>query len=174
LQHYVNADGGFGKALEPNIRLSASSVIATTVALQYLARSDAPGSSNLVKNAMQYLADQYDNKARAWPVVPANVNDAAHAPWWEPKDISDCLLNPRTEILGYLYRWPGFFSDEIRDLITNEVFDQIKTTHEIEMHELLTVDRLLNSPGLPTERYSDTAPYFYDLATKAIATETKA
>lgn len=81
LQPYANADGGFGNALEPDIRLSSSSVIATTVALQYLARCDASGSgdsdaSRLVKNAMHYLAKQYDNKAHAWPIVSASGSRA--------------------------------------------------------------------------------------------------
>lgn len=59
-------------------------------------------------------------------------------------------------------------------MLTNEVLGLIKTAPEIEMHELLTVDRLVNSPGFPIERYSNTVEHFYDLAANAIATEVDA
>lgn len=38
LSVYQNADGGFGHALEADLRLPNSSALATTIALQYLSR----------------------------------------------------------------------------------------------------------------------------------------
>jgi hypothetical protein len=60
LAAFQNDDGGFGHGLEPDIRLTDSSVIATTVGLQILRRLGAPESHPLVTGAISYLLETYD------------------------------------------------------------------------------------------------------------------
>ncbi len=167
LSHYANTDGGFGNALEPDIRLAQSSVIATTVALQILAKCDVDAATPLLQGAMKYLADTYDARARTWPNVPPNVDAAAHAPWWRPQALSEYLLNPRAEIVGYMYRWPDFFAHELRDELTREVLGMVADAKMLEMHDLLTVDRLLQN--LTQGDHADVVRHFYALAERAIA-----
>lgn len=101
---FRNADGGFGRALEPDVRLPDSSVIATSVALQVLrdlgARSDDP----LVHGAIAYLVDAFDPALGGWPTVPARVTGHPHAPWWRPgPEGPKSSLHLDAEVVGYLH-----------------------------------------------------------------------
>ena len=48
-----------------------------------------------------------------WPIVPPEVDDAPHAPWWNYENSAETfgqfLVNPRAEIVGYLHE----FSDDV-------------------------------------------------------------
>ena len=103
LTPYANKDGGFGQTLEPDARLADSSILAITVALQLLAMGGATAENSLVAKAMNYLARTMKSDVNAWQIVPENVGDAAHAPWWNFKDIGGNMINPRAEIVGYMY-----------------------------------------------------------------------
>ena len=107
LSHYQNEDGGFGRALEPDIRMEGSSVVATTVGLQVLREVRASGDHPMVRGAIRYLLDTYDPDREVWPVVPKAVDDAPHAPWWNHAQTAEAfngfLANPRAEIVGYFY-----------------------------------------------------------------------
>jgi hypothetical protein len=150
LRPYANEDGGFGHALEPDVRLSGSSVLATTIGFQLLSACKAPASEPLVEGGMRYLDATYDADGRAWPIVPSDVDSAAHAPWWSYKGLDGQLINPRAEIIGYMYTWPGLFDADIRDDLMAELTKTLSTAGELEMHEVLVVDRLMNS-GLPDD-----------------------
>ena len=86
LAKYQNADGGFGQALEPDLRLADSSVLATTVGLQILRELGAGPNESLVQSAVRYLLETYEAEHAAWPIVPPNADDAPHAPWWVPPE----------------------------------------------------------------------------------------
>ena len=60
LAQYANSDGGFGRALEPDLRTPESSVIATTIGLQTLRGLRTPETHPLVEGAMRYLLNTYD------------------------------------------------------------------------------------------------------------------
>ena len=62
--------------------METSSVLATTVAFQCLRMVDAPGSHPCVGAGVRYLLSAYDANAQIWPIVPPEVDDAPHAPWW--------------------------------------------------------------------------------------------
>lgn len=104
LEPYHNADGGFGHALEPDVRLADSSVIATTVGLQVLQHVGVEASCPMVRGAIAYLLYQLDPTTLAWANVPANVDDAPHAPWWNvPEQPTGFTANPGAEIVGHCY-----------------------------------------------------------------------
>ena len=50
-----------------------------------------------------------------------------------------------------MYRWPGFFDDSLVDGITCEIDGFIASAEELEMRDLLCLDRVLLSPGYPTQ-----------------------
>ncbi len=60
LAAFQNPDVGFGNALEPDLRLPDSSVLATTVGLQVLREFNAPADHPLVRGALRYLLQTYD------------------------------------------------------------------------------------------------------------------
>ncbi|MDO9457585.1 hypothetical protein [Nocardioides sp.] len=83
LSAYQNPDGGFGNALEPDLRDAASQPAATFSALEVLAEVGA-------------LDDPITQRAEAWlatiahddgsvPQVLASVESAPHAPWMGPE-----------------------------------------------------------------------------------------
>ena len=169
LTAYANSDGGFGHALEPDVRLSESSVLATTVALQTLSRCNQPSSNMLVKKAMGYLEMTFDRAQGAWPIVPANVGDAAHAPWWRVRYVGECLINPRAEVIGYMYRWPELCDLEIRGKLNDQLMSTLAAANSLEMHDILVFDRMVRSLNYPVDQFEKTIKRLYALAGSAIS-----
>jgi len=174
LTPYQNPDGGFGQALEPDVRMPDSSVLATVTAIQLLVLCDSPASDPLVRGAMGYLETVMNREADAWHFVPANVDKAAHAPWWDFKDISGYMLNPRAEIVGYMYRWPEFFEESLRDRLAHDIAARVDAANQLEMHDLLSVDRLLQTASFPEELHKPLFQVFKPLALAAIETSFEA
>ncbi len=109
LKPYQNIDGGFGHGLEPDFRLSTSSPMATSIALQAAALVDAPADHPLVRGAINYLAETCDCGGFFWHSTGLEVNDEPHAPWWHKSNLTapsdEEWPNPSAELYGYLCRW---------------------------------------------------------------------
>ncbi|MCB0218003.1 MAG: hypothetical protein KDH92_15275 [Chloroflexi bacterium] len=150
LAAFRHADGGFGHGLEPDIPAPGSSVYATTLALQTLGELGTPASDPLVAGAMAFLVERFDAAQGAWAMVPEDLDDAPHAPWWEAEeDLSGRRVNPRAEILGYGLRWPGTLPEPNLTTLLSETLDELdRRADELEQHELLCALRLLRAPGL--------------------------
>lgn len=152
---FQNPDGGFGHGMEPDIRLPASSVLATTVGLQILRAYEAPESHPLVQGAMRYLMATYDAARQVWPIIPPNIDDAPHAPWWEyDGDIAErwggFLVNPRAEIVGYLHDYAGLVPAPLRDTLTVAVIDYLgEHADQVGMFDVLCYVRLAETQSLP-------------------------
>jgi hypothetical protein len=153
LTKFQNPDGGFGHGLEPDVRLPDSSVIATTIAFQRFREINAPASHPLVVSACRYLRQTYNQKHLNWSIIPPNVDDAPHAPWWQyDGELMNRVINPRAEILGYLYDYPDHFPAEMRDKLTCSVMDTLLThADEMEMHDVLCAIRLSETVNLPED-----------------------
>ncbi|MBX3064718.1 MAG: hypothetical protein KF726_17175 [Anaerolineae bacterium] len=151
LARFQNADGGFGHGLEPDLRLPDSSVVATTIAFQHFAEIQALKNDSMVINGCRYLRDQYDAASADWEIMPPNVDDAPHAPWWTyGGNLSESKSNPRAEVIGYLYDYADQFPVEMRQQAT-ESFVHYLLTHadDIEHHDLLCALRLYETAALP-------------------------
>lgn len=150
LAGFQNADGGFGHGLEADIRLPASSVIATSVAFQKLRAMGAPADHPLVVNGCRYLRDQYKPATANWDIIPPNVDDAPHAPWWVyGGGLSASRLNPHAEIAGYLYDYAEHFPADMREQVTNSILAHIESSGIDDMHDLFCVIRLYETKTLP-------------------------
>jgi len=150
LAHYRNADGGYGHGLEPDSTTPASSVLNTTVALQTLRHIEVPGEHPLVRGALRYLLDQYDLQHGMWSLMPPAVDDAPHAPWlaYDP-DWTRSTVNPTAEAIGHLLTYGALDICRCVDVL-GVALSHIQAAREpIEMHELLCVLRLADTPGLP-------------------------
>ena len=151
LAAFQNVGCGFGRGLEPDLQLEDSSVLATTVALQTLRKLGISSSHELVQGAMRYLINTYHEDAHAWPIIPANSDDAPHAPWWQyDPDLSRYLSNPRAEIVGYLFDYWELVPENLGETLLSAVLEHLAIMQgEIEMHDLLCYLRLLETKTLP-------------------------
>jgi len=98
---YRNADGGFGHALEPDVRDPASQPAATEMALRVM---DETGSwdDQLVREACDWLESVAPAEGGAVAVNPS-VTGWPHAPWWVPEDGRPASLIQTGLIAGTLH-----------------------------------------------------------------------
>jgi len=178
LAGFSNPDGGFGHGLEQDLRLPASSVLATTVALQILREVEAPSDHPLVTNAMNYLLQTYDPAAQVWPIVPPNTDDAPHAPWWNyGEDVAESwngfLGNPRAEVLGYLYdHSPPGLPAWVRDSLTSAAISYLdEQSDKASEFDLLCYDRLVRTGSLPESARQSLLDRLLPLAKKLVNTD---
>ncbi len=153
LARFQNNDGGFGHGLEPDIRLDDSSVIATTLAFQRFRELKTPADHPMIAQACRHLLDAYDTRHINWPIIPPNIDDAPHAPWWvRDGDLEKSMSNPRAEIAGYLHDYAAHFPDEMRETVTQSVVGYLLSQPDkMEMHDLLCYIRLWETPILPED-----------------------
>lgn len=138
LKKYQNSDGGFGNAIEPDFRLTASSAMAASVGLQYCVEVDTDSNDGLITTAMDYLVTTFSIEHAYWPKTPVLVNDAPHAPWWHVDEIKPpaeaSWANPNAELLGYLHRF--------QDLVPNEILVQARKRALENLNNLDTIESL--------------------------------
>jgi hypothetical protein len=111
LASFQNLDGGFGNALEPDMRSPSSSALAAEIGLELLAALEVPSDHGMVRKVVRYVMDNLDPHTKTWRVVPPDVNEHPHAPWWHDEDGSlaqtfdDFLVIPRAGIIAHLYHY---------------------------------------------------------------------
>lgn len=155
LRSYQNADGGFGHALEPDLRASESSALCTSIAFQVLRSTQARPDEAFAPASIAYFLEILDREKGHWRIIPRSAEQSPHAPWWNQTDrehVFDCFsLNPTAEILGYLYDYQAQVPSEILSLVSDRVVSHLSGLEKIEMHELLCCLRLLQTKTLPVE-----------------------
>jgi hypothetical protein len=102
LRPYQNADGGFGNALEPDIRAPLSQPIPTWTALTILDEVDA-FDDPMVTRACDYIQSITTADGGA-PFVLPSASDYPHAPWWETDSDLPASLNPTAAIAALLHK----------------------------------------------------------------------
>ena len=157
LASYQNDDGGFGNSLEPDIRTSASSAIATTVGFQVLREIRAPVGHALVRKGIEYFVTTYDESRQIWPIIPPEVAEAPHAPWWNYENsvetFGQFLVNPRAEIVGYLHEFSDGVPTQLLKQLTATVLAHLDSLpDEMEMHDILCFARLAETEALPNRK----------------------
>ncbi|QQS38389.1 hypothetical protein IPM62_03315 [Candidatus Woesebacteria bacterium] len=153
LKTFQNEDGGFGNAMEPDLRTPASSILGTSIALQVLRSLEIEmGDLDFVKSAVQYILKNYNEADQSWRIIPRKAEDAPHAPWWNQTDREDNFhgfhLNPAAEILGYLYDYKDLVPAETILSLSTRVLTELRNLNEIEMHDFLCCKRLYESKNL--------------------------
>lgn len=151
LKHYQNADGGFGKALEPDLRCPDSSSLCTSVAFMVMWEMDLDIYHPMIKKGIQFYVDTYDQQNTSWYFIPPSAELYPRAPWWTiEKDSRASRHNPRPEILGSLLRAqllvPGKLIGEVAEDV-KKVF--VTEREDFQMHDLLSYLRLLRCGNLP-------------------------
>lgn len=104
LGSYQNEDGGFGHALEPDMRCPDSQPMTTEMAISLLQEVDG-WDSELVPAMLAYLK-KMTLPGGGLPRVTTAVNRYAHAPWWATEADGIPALNPTGKIAGMLLGSP--------------------------------------------------------------------
>lgn len=100
LRPYQNADGGFGNALEPDMRCPQSQPVTTEMALMVFKEVEG-WDSDIMDGVLSYLKGiTLDNGG--FPRATTKVNDYPHAPWWTTEQDGIPSLNPTGSIIGML------------------------------------------------------------------------
>ncbi len=151
LAAFQNPDGGFGRGLEPDLRLADSSVITTTTALHILKSLAVDATHPLIQGTLRFLRATYQPDQQLWPIIPRNTDDAPHAPWWSydaTQTLAWSLDNPRPEIAAYLLRYaPEDLPDGLLESIVARAEEQ---PDHVETHDnLLCLVHLAETRLLP-------------------------
>jgi len=124
LRAFQNPDGGFGKALEADLRTPTSSALCTEIGLRMMAELNISPDHPMVVGAVKYLLESYDQESQVWRVIPENANDYPHAPWWHDeggslaRTFDNYSVIPRAGILAYLHHYSELVPDRWLDEVT--------------------------------------------------------
>jgi hypothetical protein len=163
LTRFANEDGGFGRALEPDVRTPSSSALATALGLKVLEEIDCPADDPLVRGAVDWLVSMYDAEAKVWRVVPADANESPHAPWWHDehgslaKTFDDFAIIPRALLVGLLHRFGGHLPSEWLDEVAESTVRYVETVDVLGAgggSDLEYVIHLARTEALP-DRYRE-------------------
>ncbi len=147
LATYQNEDGGFGHALDADLRLPHSSVLATTIALQYLSHVDTDSSHTLISGAIRYFKDTYDTARNRWLNIPQEADKYPRAPWWNYKSTTKSSEwgNPSAEVLGYLLKYAPDPKVKLIQVLTERALQRLQEIEHPEPHEIKCFIRLYES-----------------------------
>jgi hypothetical protein len=98
---YRNADGGFGHALEPDLRTPASQPAAVEMALRIMDLADA-WDEGLVRAAVDWLVTIAPAEGGTTFVLPT-LSEGPHAPWWAAPEGNPASLIQTGQIAAVLY-----------------------------------------------------------------------
>ena len=163
LARFQNPDGGFGRALEPDLRTPASSAVATWHAFQIFRELGTPGEHPLVRGAVAYLLATFDSRDRVWAIVPPEVEAAPHAPWWTHATIDSSFggsrINPTAGLAGALHDYPELVPAPFLAELTETVLTRMDAAPDpMDMNDFpcfLTLAEARHLPEAARERVRD-------------------
>lgn len=136
---YRNADGGFGHALEPDLRDPASQPAATEMAFRLLDETDS-WDDDLVRSGCDWLSAVEPGGGGATTVMPSVVR-WQHAPWWVPQDPAPVSLIQTGMITGTLHargvRHPWL------ERATETMWERLADVGEIGAYDMFGILRFL-------------------------------
>jgi hypothetical protein len=148
LRAYQNEDGGFGQALEPDIRCPDSQPVPVQHALEIL---DAVGPDpEIVRGTCDFLTSITTAEGGV-PFVLPTARTYPHAPWWNADDDPPASLNPTAAIVGLLHKL-GVDHPWLKPA-TAYCWERIAALHPSEMHEMGVVITFLRS--IPDRRRAE-------------------
>jgi len=150
LAAYQNDDGGFRGSLEHDARLPQSTAVAAWTGFRIMREVGADKHNPVLQRGLEYLVNSYDAERKGWPIVPPEVNDYPHAPWWEYKTAMANFGwgNPSAELLGFFIKYGGPEHESLVQTLTDKALARI---HELDdsadFHEVLTFKGLYELAG---------------------------
>lgn len=166
LVQFQNPDGGFGNAIEPDIRMPSSSALFTSVGFQTAREIELGADNAIVRQGIEYITRNFSEELGGWEPNPPEVQNYPRAQWWEYEPVDGGLgtmrvLNPGAELLGYLLDYSELTDERIIDAATESVLSTIEShLHDPEFHALLCVGRLFSTADFLVD--DDLEPKFKD------------
>ncbi len=172
LVKFQNEDGGFGNALEPDLRTPMSSALATSVALRTMAEVGVKPSSPILESTVSYLLKTLDRDNWRWIIAPEGRQDSPHAPWWGGDDIVSsfrgCFANPSAEITGLLLNYkqlvPAEVLDNLLERLCSYLTEAVETKDAFQMHDLMCYLALAQSKNLDEKYCAEICPLLMNAA----------
>ncbi len=156
LQAFQNPDGGFGHGLEPDALTPVSGALATSVALRRLAEVEAPGDHPVIVAAADYLRATLVPHERVWRIVPAETEEAPHAPHWDADGLAERFngfrINPKADVLAQLYSLRADddgWLDALAEEVVRDLEGSAAAGEAFGMHDVIAAVALLDAPDLP-------------------------
>lgn len=155
---FRNDDGGFGRALEPDVRTPSSSALATALGLGVLQEVGVAPSHDHVRGAVDWVRRAFDLESQVWRVVPEDTNDYPHAPWWHDEDgglastFDGFRIIPRALLVAMLHHHLEDASDAWLENVTESTVRHVETADilgEGGGSDLEYVSRLARTEALP-------------------------
>lgn len=137
---YQNPDGGFGNALEADIRCPDSQPVAAEIALEAL--DCAGGDDVVVQRLCDYLTTVTTPEGGV-PCVLPSVMRYPRAPWWNTVDNPPAGINPTASLAGRLYRLGC--AHPWLDRASEYSWRLIESTTFVKPHDFLSIVRFLES-----------------------------
>jgi hypothetical protein len=141
LRAYQNDDGGFGNALEPDMRCPTSQPASTEFALQLLDRVDA-FTSPMVAPIFGFLTPVTTPEGGIPQALPS-VREYPAAPWWNSDDQPVASLNPTASIVGLLTK--HHIEHQWIDPATAYCWKAIEASEASTYHDLIPVITFLEN-----------------------------
>ncbi len=163
LARFQNPDGGFGHALEPDLRTPRSSALATGIGLRMLDELGCRPDHPMVSKAVSYLLATFEQDDRVWRVVPHDTDHHPHAPWWDNQKGSlaqvfdGFRIIPRALLVSLLHRYHSLVPPEWLASVTEETVHCIETEQVLGSgggSDLEYAIHLAETPDLP-QQYAD-------------------
>ncbi|HWI63451.1 MAG TPA: hypothetical protein VNT75_16560 [Symbiobacteriaceae bacterium] len=138
LKAYQNPDGGFGNALEPDIRCPQSQPVPTEMALKIL---DYAGWDDAVARRACDWLETITTPEGGVPYVLPSVMDYPRAPWWNPEEGLPATVNPTAGIAGMLHKHG--VQHPWLERATAFCWQAIESGRDGEVHALMAVTHFL-------------------------------
>lgn len=179
LRTYRTPDGGFGRALEPDVRAPESSVLATGTALEVLHDLGVPASEPLLVGTAGWLREHLHVTlgGSVWPFLPPEAGAHPHAPWWSqagPDTLAAAFggfrVNPRAGIVARLWRWPELWPEGLLALLTVETRDAVLAGLEpgdVNGHAVAAL--FAQTPEVPEDHRLPALEYLRDVLPERVA-----
>jgi len=153
LETFQNDDGGFGHAIEPDIRMPNSSPFLGTLAFQVLRELEVTSDTPIVRKGLRYFETTFERSIGGWNPNGPEVDSYPHAVWWNYAPVEGRLTpivqaNPGAEIVGYMHMYNGVIDDVFLKEATTNALDAFEVLPvDMEFHALMCFVRLAEMAG---------------------------
>jgi hypothetical protein len=155
LEKFQNNDGGFGNAIEPDLRMPYSSPMSTSVGVRYLKEFDKTSrAQKMIKAAIRYFEGSFNEGRKGWYALDRKVNDYPHAPWWHFDEETGMTAidknwgNPSAEIIAYLFKYIQYVDKlnvkKLVDIAMKNIVNKEEFNSENEIFCYLKLAEVLN------------------------------
>lgn len=144
LKAFQNEDGGFGNALEPDLRVPDSSAVATEFAINILDRLNDV-DAELIKKIVNYLEGSFNHIKGYWEIAPKTVDNYPRAVWWNADGLEGFgRHNPSASLLGFLYKYKNYVTKLDVDALIKKLIDEVLElpVEAVEAHTIFCLMKL--------------------------------